>query len=510
MVSNADFHPGGELITRIRQSIVRLASLAGQFICRSRLSSRTTIVVLLTVILSVGVNAVGRAQTATNCDYFASPSGTGSGSQSSPFKIADFWSVASPGKTLCLLDGQYRGSDSMITPPPGVLDGSSGKPITVKALNDGGASIDGQGQREPVFLYGNDYFVLEGFNAHSGNVQHNGDSVVFIKGSSHNIVRRVVGWDAGDGNGGVFALSNSTIYGQSIDNLFEDVAGFGIARKVFSSFRSDNTICRRCWGRWEGSHRLGPKHTYTLAYNNFNFLIENSIAAWSGERMQETYQLKCHPVIVNSKCGKTYTNYEVDQPLGIFGVDRIDSGADANSRILGSLAYVTGSDRFAAAQLFFVSGLSGVKYNNNVAYVEPGTYSNKFTFGLYSSSSRQNLFADNLSSIGGAGSNVSKEWQTSNISEGSSVTAVGSVYNGQQGSSICKRYKDGILTDELLWPWPMDQRIYNAMIEAGRTPFYVTEKIEAMFGPIPSECRQGSGGSGGTGAPLPPQNLRIQ
>jgi hypothetical protein len=39
--------------------------------------------------------------------------GTGDGlSQAKPFKISQFWSVADPGKILCLLDGTYRGSDS--------------------------------------------------------------------------------------------------------------------------------------------------------------------------------------------------------------------------------------------------------------------------------------------------------------------------------------------------------------------------------------------------------------
>ena len=47
---------------------------------------------------------------AVGCDYYASPVGTGNGlSQSSPFKIANFWSVASPGKTLCLLDFRPSG-----------------------------------------------------------------------------------------------------------------------------------------------------------------------------------------------------------------------------------------------------------------------------------------------------------------------------------------------------------------------------------------------------------------
>src|SRR3989338_8507578 len=67
------------------------------------------------------------------CTHYASPSGGGNGlSQSSPFQITNFWSVAGPGSTLCLLDGTYTGGSSMITPPSG-LSGSSGNPITISA-----------------------------------------------------------------------------------------------------------------------------------------------------------------------------------------------------------------------------------------------------------------------------------------------------------------------------------------------------------------------------------------
>ena len=85
----------------------------------------------------------------TACNYYASPTGTGNGlSQSSPFKISNFWSLAKPGYVLCLLDGTYTGSSSMIFPPEN-LNGSSGAPITVRALNDGKVLINWR--RQPEF-----------------------------------------------------------------------------------------------------------------------------------------------------------------------------------------------------------------------------------------------------------------------------------------------------------------------------------------------------------------------
>src|SRR5262245_14419428 len=86
------------------------------------------------------------------CNYYASPTGTGNGlSQSSPFKISNFWAVAKPGTTLCLLNGTYRGVDSMIQPPT-LLSGAAGQPVTIRCLNDGACDIDGEGVRRPVYL----------------------------------------------------------------------------------------------------------------------------------------------------------------------------------------------------------------------------------------------------------------------------------------------------------------------------------------------------------------------
>ena len=53
--------------------------------------------VALAVLALIGAG-VGTARAA--CDYYAAPGGTGNGSSAaSPFKVANFWSVASAGQT---------------------------------------------------------------------------------------------------------------------------------------------------------------------------------------------------------------------------------------------------------------------------------------------------------------------------------------------------------------------------------------------------------------------------
>ena len=177
--------------------------------------------ILAFVLISGFMRAVPPASAQSTCDYYASPTGTGNGlSPSTPFQISKFWSVAAAGKTLCLLDGVYTGDASMIDPPDN-LSGMPGRPITVKALKDGKVTINGQDIRRPVLLNLNNYFTLEGFNAHSSS-----ESVIVVARSQHNVVKRVAAWDAYDGNGSIVTVGTASQY-----TLFEDVAAWGIGGK---------------------------------------------------------------------------------------------------------------------------------------------------------------------------------------------------------------------------------------------------------------------------------------
>ena len=235
------------------------------------------------VLVSIALLVLGDAALrAANCDYYASPTGTGNGlSSSSPFRVSAFWKVATAGKTLCLMDGTYTGAGSMILPPQG-LNGASGAPITIRAVNDGKVLISGGGTLPPVQLYYNDWFAIEGVNACCSLI-----SVVTIDNASHNVIRRVAAWDAADSNSEIFGVHDNSSF-----NLLEDVAGWGTARKIFQmSYGGDYTTIRRAWGRWERSTVIGPKMTYTLAYNNYHLTCENCLGTWSGQGMPSSYVL---------------------------------------------------------------------------------------------------------------------------------------------------------------------------------------------------------------------------
>jgi hypothetical protein len=437
------------------------------------------------LLIALAILLTGALADAQTCTHYASPTGIGNGSSvSQPFKIASFWSVAQPGHTLCLLDGQYTGSASMINPPQNRSGTASGR-ITVKALNDGKVWINGQGSNIPVRLSYNNYFVIEGINA-SNSVS----TVVSITHSDNNIVRRVAAWDAADGNHSIFGIHNANY------NLLEDVAGWGIARKIYqSSFAGNYTTIRRAWGRWEGSHVVGPKMTYTLAYNNYNMLVENAIGTWSGERMKQTYTLLDYYSKPWTGTGAgTYSDYRVDQPYGVFGNDGFtgSESKNARSKLLGSIAYVRGSDRFQAAQAIFLTKIDSMELVHTAAYIEPGTQTNKRPFALYNlqTSTGSNLIARNLSAIGGTTSYYGTEWKTSALSEGALSTAVSNPFTSTtSGANLCHRYQNGTLTTQPLWPWPMNQRIIEATVQSGRAAVDVTATIEKMFGVIPPSCK---------------------
>jgi len=466
------------------------ASLPSSF---ATLAASIRIAVAFMAILGAGI---GTARAA--CDYYAAPGGTGNGtSVASPFKVSSFWSVATAGRTLCLLDGTYAGSSDMILPPQG-LSGVQGAPITVRALNDGKAFFTGSGTQVPVQLYYNSWFVIEGINACCSS-----GTVVMLANSHHNVVRRVAAWDAADSNSEIFGIHAASF------NLLEDVAAWGTARKIFQmSQGGDYTTIRRAWGRWERSTVVGPKMTYTFAYNNYHTVCENCIGTWSGQSMPQSYVLRdYYGNPWTGSGGGTYNNYDVDQPMGIFAVDGEDNDKNADIRLLGSLAYVLGSDRYKANQAVLVTRLDSVEVRNTAVYVAPGASMNPAPLALYNMSGATNLRAYDLSAFGGSSSTIDTLWARGNILPGTSPSATYSggenVFNASRGANLCYAYQDGGLTNQPLWPWPMNERIKAGLAQSGRASVDVTALVQSLFGAIPGSC-MGTGNINPAPTPTPP------
>ncbi len=426
-------------------------------------------------------------------NYFASPSGTGDGkSEKSPFKISDFWEVAKPGDTLGLLDGKYNGSNSMINPPEN-LSGEKGKPITIRAVNEGQVEIDGEGKRVPVQLEKNNWFILEGFNAHHAGGSTPSESVVELKYSSNNIVRCVAGWDAGDGNSNIFGVHHGE------NNLLEDVAGWGIARKIFSNSQGgNNTTFRRAWGRWDGGHTEGPKKVFTLSYNSTGAQCENCLATWGSNKMKKSYELTDYE---GKGLGEFFDNYTVYNPEGIISADSFDTDMHqkANIRVYGSIAYLPKEARYHNFSRKwagpFSMDINGVMIENSIAIVEPGGHDDivPANFGGDFSASGNNKLK-NMTIVGSTEPRIDSAWSQSGVYKANDCSAItsggGSVVNPKSGvisggAKIMKRYVNGVQTNEDLWPWPMNQRIIDAMKSGGYAPVDVTQEIFDL-------CKNGS------------------
>ena len=504
--------------------------------------------------------------------YYASPNGGGNGSASSPFQIADFWPKARAGDTLWLKDGVYTGARSTIAPQP-YLKGTASALITVKALNDGKVYIDGQGERRPINLYDNDYFLVEGVNAFNSS-----DTVVSLQYTDHSIIRRVTAWDAAEGNNDIFGIHFGGY------NLIEDSAGWGRARKIFSASQNgNNNTFRRDWGRFEASESVGNKMTFSTVYNNYNNLFENCIGTWdtSTGKMPDNYVLKDFdgsqfmrvsttnvnlpngaplsglyrpngtqngkPRYLDYYAGDSYiylwwsteksawvisqgtssgpqlTNYWVkstnpSSPTGTYTHGPTTTGSpvvelasygggfigeafgiygsegywgtgwsqDSNLRILGSIAYITATQRAGNLPgLFFNTASSKVQIRDSAAFVDPanpGRYGTDRIKPFFLMNNRedertvQNLVASDLTGVGTA-SYWHPKWSVSAVRQLPGAPMSLEAYQ-DSGATIKKRYVNGTLTTTDLWPWPMDQRIYDAMVWGGYSnPIYVTDEI---------------------------------
>ena len=173
--------------------------------------------------------------------------------------------AAKPGDVLCLADGTYTEAIQPTT------DGTAGAPITVRALNDGKATIDGQGQRIPLMLYRN-WWVVEGLVLRNGTV-----ATARVEGDN-NVLRRVSAHDADtDENSAVIF-----IWGDG--NLLEDVAAAGSGRYTVEVFEGGGNTLRRVfamWGAWDGRAFCGvtwPQGYNIGVYNASNTTVEHAVA----------------------------------------------------------------------------------------------------------------------------------------------------------------------------------------------------------------------------------------
>lgn len=546
-----------------------------------------TAFVCITIFGTGAVSAAGRK-------FYAAPNyvpGGGPGSplsngltRQTPFLISDFWDVEpAAGDILVLLDGEYRGADSMlITPADLDMIGTPTNWIRIVAEHDGQVLIngddngDGIADRQTLLIttYPSDpidsnsdgkwdrtstkqYISIEGIN-----ICNSTTSVINIKLTNHVRMYRVCAWNApSSANVGIFTVNYSD------HALFEDCAGWGTGRKIFVPFghsapgvpAHDNTF-RRCFGRWEYSTRTDPKMTFSIQYGTSNTLIENCIGTWD-ER----------PGVPSA---------------GITGIFSYDTSYHGENRWLGCIAFLKASQSTSLVQLFHAGILERYEIENCYSFVDTTHPRAHLIYPFYVTGIEHGNVIRNVTALGGKGiqfsstygsienalvchaldrdtngnpiddNNVTaitssggashvyyfdndENWESRNCSNfayaihspdapltgdpncpnrvpdqyqtGPSAMGMSPALNlyGRSfvsahqsprlrgmgvagddiGANIWHRYVDGVLTDEPLWPWPMNRRILDAMTDyynedpANRPPpINVTQEVFELNG----------------------------
>jgi hypothetical protein len=367
--------------------------------------------------------------------------------------LAQFVARARPGQTLCLADGTYGrihiGED---------VRGTQSQPITIRALNDGKVTIDA-GTSRALTLWGQ-YVIVEGMNIHGG------DNITVSMGGVRNILRRVVIWNNETSN----RIDNMLDMAGPVDayNVVEDCAVFGRARKLItvgaSAPRATGNIVRRCWSQWEDRLPGGsPCSDFEMGYSGqSNVTFENVIG----------------------------TNNP--KPRALDGCwdwieDPILIGNTKNSYLLGSIAY-NGGVTVLKGEDDWHGGTYDITIKDTVA-LRPSSR----PFSLWKQLSGSRSTVSNVAGVGSEKSPCASGWSGCNtIREGRTLAeATGGQSVFQLLPGLCKRYVNRQLTNEPLWPWPMNQRIMDAMRQSGREPVDITATMEALLGPIPPQCQGG-------------------
>jgi hypothetical protein len=258
-----------------------------------------------------------------------------------------------------------------------------------------------------------------------------------------------------------------------------------------------------------------------ILYNSYGDMFENVFATMDWRYGAETYTRTAGGVSIGSSNGG---NYQIHNPAGIITAARLDGNKCSNARILGSLAYLKADNifHFAGTNLVTMVNMNGwgadcVTLNHVMGYIDPGhdRYGATPAISLgppdssFGTTGAGNS-GSNLTSVSGINMVVASNWTGGNRVSGRTLAGVPSPWTSTTSANLCKRWINGVQTNEPLWPWPMNARILAATAMAGRyegpclgcsggrairTPIDVTADIESILGPIPSECRSSVGSS---------------
>ena len=489
---------------------------------------RSTFYLLLVVTLLLLYTSSSRVFAQTNQTYYIGLNGSDANnglSQSAAWRtFSHAWTQLDPGDTLLILNGTYTEQIN-----PVYAEGTAGAPITIKALNDGQVTIDGQSSRVPVSLThwsGDEYFVIEGIIARNSSMN------VFDILGDNNTLRRVSGYDANpDSNSFVFALLGD-------NTILEDCVAAGTGRKMIMSHKGDNNRIRRCladWERWDGKdwHDPWPWGDGIEVYYGNDNIIENviSIGALSGYAVGLRAPSNANSIINNKVLGSMaiQAGMNEDGTLKTWGCPQKAEPCDPSERPQPSISdliqnfdnpgFRAGLRMYGQGQLsnnLFQDNLAwgnaglGFHYNPSPAGMHPSTGGNQLNrLTLVGNGIDQPCQVEPSCPGGGLNTDILSEDMNSQGVSSSSNNCIGNIFNGMNGNGtqnftsqdgagarLKYRYVNGVYMDgnngqpaQELWPWPMEARIQQ---ELGLS---ITNKMMAVFEDVAQVCPHPAGES---------------
>ncbi len=414
-----------------------------------------------------------------------------SGSITSPWATFDHaMTQIKPGDTLIIKDGTYYQSLNI------TVSGTETNTVTIKAENDGGTIIDGEHIRKPCEIKGTDSNHIHDIIVKGINCKNSKGKVFIISLADRISIKRVSAYNAGVGNNHQFLVYR----GNNV--LLEDTVASGSGRALYDIYESQNTTLRRCWGRWVTHSGGGGPNAIIQLYGSDDSIVENCIGTKDPTSSHQVSGIKVWAHTYNDTADRNKFYGNIVYGLSFWGylVSSAKHRIEGNKFINNiSINNSYGFFQRADADLVIKNmTIVGTRPGSSFAVQEVSTQPKDSDFevkgdlrssiilsggiGLYIRLSPNfisftNEYNDlyglstsyaNAASQGTGEISVDPSFDISKYGKGSylfipniSPVKTAGENGNQMGAEVLYRYKDGVLTDIPLWPWPMEERIFR-------------------------------------------------
>ena len=432
----------------------------------------------------------------TATTYYIAPTGSDSAdglSAATPWAtFAHAYLFLQPGDTLMLLDGAY---DQVLSP---TVSGSPGLPITFLAQNRGQAVIAPTSDCGGISVFSTvdvtySHLVFDGLF-----VRGHGECSAIELGSQDNVPEPQMTHDIIVRNTGAFGsanMSNTSVIdlGNNLrDSLLEDVWAYGFGRKAIQAFGSLRLTVRRAVVRydyWDGSgYKPNDPRLAFGGYNTQYSTFEDIIAIDSAPAPPDREPDMAGFAATGNETPANVSGSAYNQYLGMMALDIYGNGLEVdggsgdpthditfrdiiiwNIHAKGDGINVQGNDNGSDFSFVTVSGAEMVGFRLDPyphAPITNETITNAMVkdnrFGYYYDPAEVTTFANNTGLNNAEDSDLEPQYAPTF----EYIVRPEMMEGHERGGTMVKRYVDGVLTTEDLWPWPNEDLIKQQMCNA--------------------------------------------